>query len=85
MVETIIQEILTYLIITVAVAISIRKTVKKFKKKNKKAITLNIKNETLPDEHNCSECSAECILRDTIQPEQKREGILCKKTNIKSD
>lgn len=79
------QEIITYMIIGSAVTIAVMKTIKKFSKKKKKKI--NFQNENFKMEHNCSDCSAECILRNAVKPSVllKEDESLCKKVEIKSN
>ncbi|NCB08324.1 MAG: hypothetical protein EOM73_09195 [Bacteroidia bacterium] len=78
------QEIITYLIITGAVVVAVLKSRKKFRKKKQQA--LNYKNAALNKDHNCSDCMAECILRDTVAPQQSNNGeTVCSQTEKKSD
>ncbi len=60
------QELITYLIVGIAVYLSISKVLKRFKKKKPQKI--DFKNETFSLDHNCSACSADCSLRN--QPKQ---------------
>lgn len=58
-----VQELITFLIVAVAVAIAARKIYKRFSKKKPKPA--DFKNVALADSHNCSDCaSADCALRD---------------------
>jgi len=78
------QEIITYLIIAIAVVITVLKLMKKFRKKRSKKTSTNYKKATM--QHNCSDCSAECILRDTTSPVIQNNSELCKKIETsKSD
>lgn len=74
-----IQEIITYMIIGSAVTIAVIKAVKKFS--NKKRIKkVDFKKDSFSLEHNCSDCSAECILRETVKPKfTNSKEVLCKK------
>lgn len=56
------QEIITYLIVALAVTVAAIKIIKRFSKKKQKKI--NFKKDKISMGHNCSECSAECGLRD---------------------
>ena len=79
-----IQEIITYLLIGFAITIAIAKTYKKFKGK-KKSKDINFKKETFSVQHDCSSCSAECMLRDAAIPIIENDHDLCKRVEIKSD
>ena len=73
-----IQEIITYIIIGSAVTVAVMKLIKKFSRKKRN------KNEDLKDgkstmQHNCSDCSAECILRDTSKSALEIDPNLCQK------
>ena len=78
------QEIITYLIIAGAVIVAVLKSRKKFRKKKRQ--TVNYKNAVHNTNHNCSDCPAECILRDTVAPQQSNNGeTVCSQTEKKSD
>jgi hypothetical protein len=66
------QEIVTYLVIALAVSVAVTKTAKSFSRKKPKTAT-NFKNETCTPEHNCSTCSDECALRNTFSSEIKQK------------
>lgn len=57
-----VQEIITYLIVGTAVILVITKAVKRFRKK--KANKIDFQKTKITTEHNCTDCAAECILRD---------------------
>jgi|APSaa5957512622_1039677.scaffolds.fasta_scaffold17742_3 hypothetical protein len=79
-----IQEIITYIIIGSAVTVAIMKIIQKF---SKKKIRKNVgsKNDTITEQHNCSSCSAECILRGMSQSTFEANPDLCKKVDLNSD
>ncbi len=81
-----IQEVITYMIIGSAVTVAVMKMYKKFSKKKIKK-TVDFKNQTFTVQHNCSDCSAECMLRDAIQknPVAKNQTDLCGRVNVKSN
>ena len=79
-----IQEIITYLLIGAAIAITINKSYTKFKGK-KKVKKVDFKKETFSVQHDCSSCSAECMLRDAAKPLIQNDSDLCKRVEIKSD
>jgi len=79
-----IQEIITYIIIGSAVTVAVMKLIKKFsRKKRKKNKDLNDEKSTM--QHNCSDCSAECILRDTSKSALEFNHNLCKKVDLNLD
>ena len=78
------QELLTYMIIGSAVTLAILKIAKKFNGKKKKS-QVNFKKESLSMQHNCSDCSAECMLRNAAASVIQNNKDLCKKIEIKSD
>ena len=79
------QEIITYLIIAGAVIVAVLKSRKKFRKK-KRQLDVPSKKAVLNTNHNCSDCPAECILRDTVAPQQSNNGeTVCSQTEKKSD
>lgn len=58
-----VQEVITYLIIAAAFLFAGWKIYKKFRKKKPKK-QADIKSSKISMQHNCSDCVAECILRD---------------------
>jgi hypothetical protein len=80
-----VQEIITYSIVALAVAFTFRKTIKKFSKKKSIPTNENFKHETSHVRHKCSDCIAECVLRDSVSPKLKTEGALCKRIDNTSD
>lgn len=74
------------MIIGSVVTITVMKFVKKFSKKKTRKV-VDYKKETFKMEHNCSDCSAECILRDAVQnnPIAGNNEDLCGKINVKSN
>ena len=80
-----IQEILTYIIITLAVVFAFRKSLKKFRRKKRIQSAENADTNTPNEKHKCSDCLAECMLRDTVSPSAEDASKLCKRINISSD
>jgi len=80
-----IQEIVTFVIIAFALVIAVRKTIKKFRKKKRSSVNSNPQNEINNLEHKCSDCLAECMLRDTVSSGQQTEEAFCKKIDVNSD
>lgn len=80
-----VQEIITYAIVALAVVFAFRKSVKKFSRK-KRPYAKEVSETNTPNaQHKCSDCTAECILRDTVSPAAKNTDTLCKRINISSD
>jgi len=77
-----IQEIITYMIIGAAVSVAVMKFAKRFSRKKtaKKAVS----GKTISHAHNCSECSAECQLRDLPRMVIEKNGAECTKVEQKS-
>lgn len=80
-----VQEIITYTIIALAVAFTFRKSIKKFSKKKSFSAHENLKKEATSAQHKCTDCEAECILRNTISPSNENVDNLCKRIDISSD
>ena len=78
-----VQEIITYTIIAIAVFFTVLRFRKKFgKKKQVKKTTANT--TKISGLHNCSDCSAECVLRDTSSMVVQNNSELCKKIETAS-
>jgi hypothetical protein len=77
-----IQEIITYMIIGAAVALAISKIWNKtgIRKNRKKKI--DYKSASI-NVHNCSDCSAECMLRDSAKPVIEKNKELCKEIELR--
>jgi hypothetical protein len=76
-----IQELLAYIIVAIAIGLALWKTYKKLagKKRRRKP---DFKKQTFSMEHNCQECIAECILRDSPAM-KKKNAELCDTTVAK--
>lgn len=72
-----VQEIIAYMIIGSAITLAILKIIKRFRKKQPRKV--NFKKDKITMGHNCSECSAECILRDLPKQLSKKDSVGCKK------
>ena len=57
-----IQELITFVIVAIAVIIAVLKVYKRFRKKKAKA--MDFQKVSMAESHNCTECAAECVLRD---------------------
>jgi len=72
-----IQEIITYIIVAVAAGVTLFNFYKRFRKKRVNKEKPDFKTATM--QHNCSDCSAECILRDASSTFIENNGELCQK------
>lgn len=79
-----IQEVITYMIIGAAIALAISMTVKKFRGKRKPAKKVDFKKDKISMHHDCSDCSAECMLRNVAKPVIKENIELCNKIETRS-
>lgn len=79
-----IQEILTYMILGSAVTVAVMKLTKKFSIKKRRKNT-DLKKPKFTMQHNCSECSAECILRNSSKYVLEADPSLCKKADMNLD
>ncbi len=79
-----IQEIITYMIIGAAIALAISKAVNKFIRKRKPVKKVDFKKDSISMHHDCSDCSAECMLRDSVKPMIKKNVDLCNKIENKA-
>ncbi len=75
------QEILTYLIILIAVGTALWRIYKTLSVKKKKKVT-DFKKETFTLQHDCSDCAANCSIRDAV-PKVKQENAEVCETNVK--
>lgn len=79
-----VQEIITYIIVGIAVALAISKIFGKLIKPKRKVKKVDFQKNTISMQHNCSDCSAECMLRNTVKPiTDSNSKELCKKIEIK--
>lgn len=81
-----IQEIITYIIVGGAVFYAVLKIFQKsgIKKKTVKKINkVDYKNENFTMQHNCSDCSAECMLRNATKPMIEKNKELCHEIEIR--
>jgi hypothetical protein len=76
------QEIITYMLVGAAITLAVVKAVYKFSKKKKSNI--DFKKETFTMEHNCSECAADCVLRNAPISSRKENKELCDDLHVKS-
>ena len=77
------QEIITYIIVLVAIVLALWKMYIKLSGKKKKKKEIKNKN-TDTSIHNCSDCIAECSLRDAAPILIKENEELCETTVIKA-
>ena len=78
-----IQEIITYIIIGSAIALAISKAFSKIKGKKSPQKKVNFQKDTFSMQHNCSDCSAECMLRNSSKLTIEKNKELCKEIEIR--
>ena len=78
-----IQEIITYMIIGAAVALAISKAVNISGRKKSKGKKIDFQKVSIQVQHNCPDCSAECMLRDGAKPVVEKNKELCKTIEMK--
>lgn len=78
-----VQEIITYIIIAVSVSIALLKMYKTVAGSRRTKKTTNYSKVTYTPGHNCSDCIAECSLRDAVPALRKENEELCESTVVK--
>ena len=78
-----IQQIITFMIIGAAVALAISKGINKIVRKKSPEKKVDFKNDTFTMQHNCTDCSAECMLRDSAKPVIEKNKELCKEIELR--
>ncbi|MCA1759699.1 MAG: hypothetical protein LC658_08000 [Bacteroidales bacterium] len=78
-----IQEIITYLIIGAAIALAISKIIGKFKGRKTPRKKVSFQKDTITMQHNCSDCSAECMLRNASKLTVEKNKELCREIEIR--
>jgi uncharacterized membrane protein YraQ (UPF0718 family) len=78
-----IQEIITYMIIGAAVALAISKMINKTGIRKNRGKKTDYKSVSINVQHNCSDCSAECMLRDSAKPVIEKNKELCKEIELR--
>lgn len=79
-----IQEVVTYMIIGAAIAMAISQIIRKFKGKKRPEKKIDYQKERFSYHHDCSSCSAECMLRDASKSVIKENAELCKQIESQS-
>jgi hypothetical protein len=79
-----IQEIITYLIIAAAFFMAGWKISNKLRRKKRKK-NVDFKNDKITLQHNCSDCAAECILRDASTSYIKSNADTCQSNYTEKD
>jgi hypothetical protein len=72
------------MIIGAAIALAVSKLIKKFGGKKIQGKKINYQKDTFAIQHNCSDCSAECMLRNASRPVIKENVELCIKIENQS-
>lgn len=78
-----IQEIITYIIVAAAVVFAFLKVFKKPGKKRNPSVSKNLQKEKFTMQHNCDDCSAECMLRNASKPMLEKNKDLCREIELK--
>ncbi|HSM46756.1 MAG TPA: hypothetical protein VK872_03000 [Draconibacterium sp.] len=78
-----IQEIITFMIIGAAVALAISKLIGKIKGKKRAQKKSDFKKESFKMVHNCSDCSAECMLRNEPKLKITKNKELCHEIELR--
>jgi hypothetical protein len=78
-----IQEIITYMIVGAAIALAIMQVVGKIRGKKRTEKKIDYQKETFTYQHDCSDCSAECMLRDAAKPVIEKNKKLCGEIEIR--
>ncbi len=73
------------MIIGAAIAVVLSNTYKKFGRKKEPNKKPDFKNNTFSMLHNCSDCSAECMLRDATKTVRDNNKELCKKIDARQN
>ncbi len=78
-----IQEIITYIIVAAAVVYAFSGILKKLFRKQKTVQKTDFNTESFTMQHNCSSCSADCMLRNSVKPMKGSNADLCKQIEVK--
>ncbi len=76
------QELITYIIVAFAVLFVVSKTMKRLKGKKKAARADGLKITPSNNHQDCSDCAAECMLRDATKITFDSSKDLCEKIDI---
>lgn len=71
------------MIIGAAIALAISKIIGKIKGRKTPKKKVSFKNETFTMQHNCSDCSAECMLRNASKLTVEKNKELCQEIEIR--
>lgn len=78
-----IQELITYMIIGAAIALAISKIIGKIKGRKTPEKKVSFQKDTYTMQHNCSDCSAECMLRNASKLTVEKNKELCQEIEIR--
>ena len=76
------QEIITYVIVAFAVLFVVSKTIKRLKGKKKRVKADGLKFPPTNNHVDCSDCAAECMLRDATKITIDNDKDLCEKIEV---
>lgn len=71
------------MIIGAAVTLAISKMIYKPGRKKIPGKKIDFQNASISSQHNCPDCSAECMLRDAAKPVIEKNKDLCKKIEMR--
>lgn len=71
------------MIIGAAIALAISKIIRKIKGRKTPQKKVDFQKETFTMEHNCSDCSAECMLRNASKLIVEKNKELCREIEIR--
>jgi hypothetical protein len=78
-----IQELITYMIIGGAIALAISKIIGKIRGKKNLPKNADFYKDAAITQHNCSDCSAECMLRNASKITVDKNKELCREIEIR--
>ena len=70
------------MIIGSAVTLAILRIIKTFRRKKAKKPEVDFKKEKFSMQHDCSDCAADCMLRDSALPLKPKEQEICDTTRV---
>lgn len=78
-----VQEFITFIIIGAAVVFAFYKVLRKMGLKRKSVKKIDYRNAKISMQHNCTDCSAECMLRNAPKTLIEKNKELCREIEIK--
>lgn len=78
-----VQEFVTYIIVGLAVVFASYKILRKMGLKRKSVKKIDYRKDKISMQHNCTDCSAECMLRNAPKTLIEKNKELCREIEIK--